>query len=333
MNNYNNIHACFEVFKNSQNIIITAHTNPDGDAVGSALALHRFAKNCGKNSKILCDSPLPPNLEFLNNNEYEVYDPTEHAGFIDSADSIYILDLNDSRRLKRLEDVIVKSNKQKVLIDHHLDPQDFANQYFTDTEASSTAELIYKFIKFTNYEFLDKDVALALYVGIMTDSGSFRFPRTDGDLHRITADLIDKGADPVYAYDEVYNQNTLKTTKLLGEALHGLQIYCDDKLCIMTITKSMLKNANATNADLEGFVEKTLTVSGVQIGIMLSEMLDKDEIRMSFRSKGEYSVREIAMEFGGGGHFHASGARCFSCSLDEAKSKVIEYAARQLFKY
>ena len=332
MDKYNNIHACFEIFNSADKLIITGHTNPDGDAIGSALALYRFAKNCGKQSRILFDSPLPHNMHFLNNGEYEVYDSTEHGGVIAGSDAVFILDLNDSRRLKRLEKPILDSGKRKVVIDHHLEPQDFANYYYTDNNASSTAELIYNFIKFTDYDKLDKGVAEAIYTGILTDTGSFRFPRTDADLHRIIADLIDKGADPVKIYDSVYNQNSLDTTRLLGQALNQLKLYCDGKLCVMAISRDMLRNSNATNEDLEGFVEKTLTLKGVQIGVMISEMDYQDEIRVSLRSKGEFSVREIAMEFGGGGHFHASGARCFNCSLEEARSKVVQYCAELIHR-
>lgn len=331
MKDYNNIFAASQVFINAKNIIITTHTNPDGDAFGSSLALNEFARKCGKNSRILSDSPLPSNLEYFNQQDYEVYDSAEHAGLINSADAIFILDLNDSKRLKRIESQILTSGKTKVIIDHHIEPHDFANYYYTDIEASSTAELIYKFIKYIDYTKINQKIAEALYIGIMTDTGSFRFPRTDAELHIIIANLIDKGADPVLIYDKVYNHNTLNTTKLLGEALSGLRLYCDNQLCIMTISRDLLNKYNANNNDLEGFVEKTLSISGVKIGVMLSEIEDKDEIRMSLRSKGEFSVREIAVQFGGGGHFHASGARCFGCSLDDAKSKIVELVAKELY--
>lgn len=331
MEKFNNIQACKKIFLNAKSIIISTHTNPDGDALGSSLALHRFALKIGKSSRILADTQLSVNLALFNQNEYEVYDYTKHVGLIENADAIFILDLNDSKRLKSLEKNILESRAKKVMIDHHLEPNDFADAYYVDTDASSTAELVFKFIKNLDVAKLDNKIAEALYLGIMTDSGSFRFPRTDAELHRIVAELIEFGADPVSIYDNVYNQNSLLLTKLVGEVMTNIRLYCDDKLCIMTISRELLKKYKATNQDLEGFVEKTLSVAGVQIGAMISEMEDKDEIRISLRSKGDYSVREIAMYFGGGGHFHASGARCYECSLDDAKSKIVELAAKQIY--
>jgi phosphoesterase RecJ-like protein len=326
--------SAVRLFKKSKKLIITSHRNPDGDAIGSCLAMYHFAKTLGKSAEIILTDKIPYNYQFLTGAEQiKEYDKDRDYFSFLSADLIVILDLNESRRLHRMEDVIVSSRAGKLVFDHHEGMHLFANEVISMPQACSTAEIIYRFIaNFDDYT-IDKPVAEAIYSGIMTDTGSFRFPRTTGDVHRMIGDLIDHGADPVEIYEQTYNQNRIGGVHILGEALKSITLHHGGKLSIMTITSAMLDNCGVTNADIDNFAEKTLSIENTIAGVMISELeSNRDEIRVSLRSKGNFSIRDVAMEMGGGGHFNASGARIFNKSIYEAKNEIIEIIGRHLQK-
>lgn len=317
----------------SKYIIITTHTNPDGDAIGSVIALRNLCLHLNKKVYIINDSPTPDNIKFLDyDNSILVFDPAKDIHHFYSADLIIFLDLNDVKRVKSLKDIVTKSNAFKIVIDHHTDPQKFADLYAVDTESTSTGQLIKNLIDlFEDYKY-DKNSAAALYAAILTDTGSFRYPRTNSITHRTIADLIEYGADPVEIYEKIYNSISISVTKILGLALSNLSLYLDGKLSIMVVTDEMFRKTKAKNEDIDNFVEKTLSIAGVKMGVLISNIPGKNEIRLSLRSKGDVSVLEIAKILGGGGHFHAAGARLFDMSLDDAKSKVISLAVANLNK-
>ncbi|MDT3741460.1 MAG: DHH family phosphoesterase [Candidatus Kapabacteria bacterium] len=320
-----------EKLDKSKYIIITTHTNPDGDAIGSEIAFKNLCLQLGKKAYIINDSETPSNLKFLDNaNSILVFDKARDIHHFYSADLIVILDLNDPKRLKSVQEPIQNSKAYKIVIDHHIEPQKFADLYVVDIDSTSTGQMINDLLNLFPEFKLDTDSANALYAAIMTDTGSFRFPRTDSDTHRTIAELLDAGADPVVVYDSVYNTNSISSTKILGEALSNIKLYLGGKLCIMMITDDMFRRTGATNDDIDNFVEKTLAIKGVQLGVIIANIPGKNEIRVSFRSKGEFSAREIAGVFGGGGHFHAAGARIFDMSLDDAKSKIIEEVSKKM---
>ncbi len=329
MNIVNDLKKIKEKILSSQNIIISTHTNPDGDAIGSEIALYHLIKQLSRKVTIINDSKTPDNLSFLDNDGIILTgdNPTSINCFY-SADLIIIVDLNDSKRLKSVQVPVSKSKAYKICIDHHIDPQDFADMYYVDTESSSTGQLIYDLICEFNDVKLNSEISTSLYAAIMTDTGSFRFPRTTPKVHRIIANLIENGANPVTIYDKIYNSNSMSATKILGEAMSGIKLYLDGILCLMVVTDDMFRRTGAKNEDIDNFVDKTLAINGVKIGILISNIPDKNEIRVSIRSKNDYSARELAVLFGGGGHFHAAGARLFDISLDDAKSKIIEIAAK-----
>lgn len=313
----------------SKNIIISTHTNPDGDAIGSEIAFRNLCLFLGKKVVIINDSATPDNIKFLDTTDSLLtFDKSRDIQHFYSADLIVVLDLNDPKRLRSVQEPVEKSKAFKIVIDHHIDPKKFANSYFIDTEATSTGQLVFNLIGLYPEFSIDSYTATALYAAIMTDTGSFRYPRTNAETHKTIANLIENGADPVSIYDNIYNTNSFPATKILGEALSNMKVYLDGKLCLMMITDDMYRRTGAKNEDIDNFVEKTLALKGVVIGVIISNMPQRNEIRVSMRSKGDFSAREVAVKFGGGGHFHAAGARLFDISLDEAKSKIIEEVAR-----
>jgi phosphoesterase RecJ-like protein len=321
----------FNLIEVSEKIIITTHVNPDGDAVGSALALNYFLQDSGKNSRVINFNDVPYNLKFLEGiKEIEIYSKDLHDSIIQNADLIVIVDLNDCARLKELQHPIIVSNAKKVVIDHHIEPKEFADIYAIDTDACSTGELIWKLIKLHQSYKITAKVAEYLYLAIMTDTGSFRFPRTDALVHLIISELIECGADPVMLYDEVYNKVPFSSMKLLGEAYAGMELFSEGRFCLMTIPKELFDKTESKEDDVENFVESILRIDGVKVGVLITELPDRNEYRISFRSKDNYNIRDIAYQLGGGGHLNAAGARVYNSTLDEVKSEVIEKIAKMI---
>lgn len=314
--------AISEKIEKSYNIIITSHVSPDGDAIGSMLALHFFIKkHFNKKSKMFITGGINSNLRFLEGSEDILrYDDRLMEDII-GADLIFVLDLNDLSRLKEAGDAVAMSNAYKIMIDHHLEPKGFADLEFLDTNATSTGELIWVIIDALKGKF-DKRISNALYTAIMTDTGSFRFDRTTAETHYIVAKLLENGADPISCYDEIYNQKTVQALKLLGMSLANMDIYNHGRISIMSLRKSDFDKADAIEDDTEGFVGNTLSVKGVEVGVLITER-EKGELRISFRSKGKYSVRETAAKFGGGGHKFAAGARTLNQDFEEVKNSII----------
>ncbi len=318
-----NLLQAHEIFEKANNIIITTHTNPDADALGSALSLYLYGIEHKKSIKVINNSATPDNLKFLPKaDDILIYNESLDDEIL-NADVIFVLDLNDSSRLKSMENAVLNSKATKIMIDHHIDPESFCDFYCSDIEASSTGELMYKFFDCDPNFKLNSEIATNLYAAIMTDTGSFRFPRTTPYVHQIIAKMIDYGADPFNIYDKIYNCNSFNATKLLGKALSSMELFFGGKVCIMSIPRNYIFETYSKDDDIDNFVEKTLLIEGVVCGILMAEITNKDEIRLSIRSKGDFSARDIAVKFNGGGHFNAAGARIFNSDINSAKKLVL----------
>lgn len=319
---YNGFEIAKREIDKAHRIWISTHRNPDGDAIGSELALYYTLKSLGKTVEIVNCDRTPANLKFIDKEDIVKFEQTYD---FDSSqvDLIFILDLNDSSRLGKLQDVFNDSDAFKILIDHHLDPKIEVDLSIVNIDATSTGEIIYYFLKYLGIE-LTADIVRNLYLAIMTDTGSFRFPRTNAITHQIIADIMQFGVDPVEIYEQVYNTNSINSLQILGLALQNISLHHKGKLAIMSISKNMLESANASNDDIDNFVNHTLSIDGTKIGVMIAEVLGSDELRISIRSKGLYSAREITSRFGGGGHLNAAGARVKNISIDDAYNKIVE---------
>ncbi len=321
-----------QVIKQAQNFVITTHVNPDGDGLGCEVALLYFLEKIGKSAVVINVNETPDNYKFLDpENRFLTFDEQnlEQVEKILSADLIFICDMNQSNRLKAMEKYVLRSKATKVIIDHHLEAQDFADFYLIDVDAPASGEIVYKLIKsFDGFE-IDKKIATGIYTAIMTDTGSFRFPRTDSETHRIVAELLDAGADPVEIYDKVYEQSSLGRIKLLGKCLSEIETRYDGKLGYIVVTQQMLKDYGVEEWETDGFVQSILKIAGVRVAIFILEL--KDGVKVSFRSKGEIPINELAKEFGGNGHKNAAGARLYAISLDEVIEQVIQKAEKYAY--
>ena len=318
---------------NNSSFVLTTHVNPDGDALGSEIGLAEWLLSLGKHVRVLNHSKVPENYHYIDaeNPILELYDEAKHKDVISGADVFMLLDTNDPERSKSLEPNFA-THPNTVLIDHHLYPKQFAAHEFIDTNATSTGEMIYKLVKGAQPVLggtITKKGAQGLYVAIMTDTGSFRFPRTVAETFRISADLIDHGADPVYAYDRTYNSSKPSRVLLIGRCLSSLKFHFGDKAAIQYILQKDLAECNAIEEEVDGFVQFPLQVNTVVFSIFLLEL--KTGWKISFRSKGEYSAAALAQAYGGNGHFHAAGARIMETpSLEEILKSLTANAEKQL---
>jgi len=295
-----------------QKIVITTHHKPDGDAMGSSLGLYNYLIQQGHHVKVITPTDYPEFLFWLPGNE-EVIIYTENekqsADLITSADIIFCLDFNALNRINEMGELVGASSAVKVMIDHHLEPQDFDDYRYWNINACATAQLIYTFIteELNNKKLINKEVATCLYTGIMTDSKSFSLPNTTSAVHRIIADLIDEGAVNWHIYDQVYNNSSENRLRFLGICLsEKLEVLHEFNTAIITATKEDLEKYEVITGDTEGIVNYALSITGIKLAAFIVERTDK--VKLSLRSKGEFPANDICKKyFNGGGHRNAAG--------------------------
>lgn len=297
------------IISDNQKFLITTHVNPDADAIGSEIALCEILLKLGKKIAVINHSATPYNLKFLDrNNLIKQFDLSLHQNIFNNFDVLVALDFNRADRMVKMKDLFVKSTSLKICIDHHQDAEDFVNHQFIDTNYSATSHILYDFIKNTHIVSLDYNIALPIYAGIMTDTGSFRFERTTPNLHRIAAELLEAGVNPNEVYDKIYDQSYFSKIKLLGTALNSLKLYGHtNQVAFMVLTQKDFKENNGLESDTELFVNFSLSIKNVKVGILFIEL--NNGFKVSFRSKGNIPMNKLAGEFGGGGHINAAGAR------------------------
>ena len=319
------IDKILQAIHQSKKIVVTTHTNPDGDAIGSVLALKHYARILSKELDVILPSLIPDNLQFLPGISEIISD--DITSLINEADTIIIVDLNDLGRLNGIAKSIESSNAKKILIDHHPEPNISADIILSDPKASAAGILVWRILKSDNSFVPNQDIAICLYTAIMTDTGCFRFSNTDPETHRIIAELIQAGAEPSSIYDNVYNVKTFSQVKLLGEGFSGMELFYNGRLCIMTLAKEQFNKTNTLVDDIDNFVETVLTIKGVYAAVLLAELPDKNEIKLSFRSMIGFNVRQLAQLFNGGGHDQAAGAKVENGNIMQIKQQIIQHAA------
>jgi bifunctional oligoribonuclease and PAP phosphatase NrnA len=301
-----------ELLRNSvKRIVIIPHVNPDGDAIGSSLGLNDVFQNGGFESNVIVPNDFPEYLGWLRSEElpliYEQSVSRCHQ-LIEQADVIFFLDFNDFRRLGKLEELLRATSKPLILIDHHPDPEIKADFIFSDTNVSSTAELVYDFIEALGMiDNLGIRGANALLAGIIADTGSFSHNASWPDMYRIVGDLINRGADKEQINESLYNNFSGKRMRLLGYCLsEKMEIYPQYRTATIWLSSEELKRYDFHPGDTEGFVNYPLSVKGIVFSAFFMEKYD--HIKISFRSKGSFSTNDFsAVHFNGGGHRNASG--------------------------
>lgn len=301
-----------DIIDQSSKIVLTTHVRPDGDGLGAQAALFSFFDSIGKQVRIINYSPLPETFQYLNQGHiYEVFNTEIHHHFIEQADCTIILDCNAISRLEDMGPFVKNTQGKIVVIDHHLEPEEFADLLCISTDTCATGELVYDFISFySGKNTVTKLEAEGIYTSIMTDTGNFRFPRTTAAVHRKVAYLIESGADPFTMYSNVFDQKTLPGLQLQGIFLNSIKTFYDGKLAVGIIKKNDFQKVNANSDDTEGFVQLLMSIQGVLMGLFLTET--PKGFKISFRSKGDINVRDFASLYHGGGHKNASGGKLLS---------------------
>lgn len=290
-------------------MVLSTHTRPDGDAIGSQLAFGNFLEAKGLQVLMLNSDPMPYNLEWLPGSEIiEVYDGSlSQVEALATADAVIVLDTNAVSRLGHVGEPIRRSKKVKVLIDHHTDPENWFDLIHRRESASSTGELLMELMEQWDAEAISSECALALYVAILTDTGSFKYSNVTPTLHRQVARLVEIAQlDPADVYAQVYDKKSIEGLRLLTNALSTVQVHHNGLVGSMIVSKRSLKNSGASVEETDGIVNHLLSIEGVRVALLFTET--ERGTKISFRSKGDYHVHKWAQSFGGGGHRNASGA-------------------------
>lgn len=320
------ISAALPLLKEPKKIFITTHHKPDGDAMGSALGLLHYLKQTGHDPVVVIPSEVPDFLTWMPGMDTVLNFETESgAGLkaLSGSDLIFCLDFNRLDRIKAMEMLLREAGQPKVLIDHHLLPELDAFTYgISRPGKSSTCEMVYDFILLNNGgNYLSQAVMQCLYTGLMTDTGSFRFPVASASVHAMVADFKSRGLEHGPIHEEVFDVWSEKRMRFLGYILYQkMEIYPKQKTGIIVISRTELEQFEVQSGDTEGIVNYPLSIAGITASVLIIER--KDEVKLSFRSKGDIDVSALAREhFEGGGHFNAAGGRS-RASLTDTLLKI-----------
>ena len=295
-------------------IAIIPHRSPDGDAMGSTLALYHFLLKLNHKPTVISPNDFPNFLAWLPSSEtvlvYENY-RENCTKILKEAELVFTLDFNALHRTGEMEQVLNKLSVPMIMIDHHQKPDTYATITYSDTAIGSTCEMIYNLISFLDKKaLLDKTIATCIYTGITTDSGSFRFPSTTSTTHRIVADLIDLGIDNSEIHNLLFDDNSANRLQLLGRALQNIKVFPEYKTSYITLSQKELDEFHYQKGDTEGVVNYGLSIKGIHFSAIFIEHKDENIIKISFRSQGNFDVNQFAREhFNGGGHINAAGGK------------------------
>ncbi len=316
------------ILSQPQKIAIIPHKNPDGDAMGSCLALHAFLQGMGHTAQVIAPNDYPKFLKWMPGNDSVLNFEKENRqakSFLDGATLIFTLDFNDLSRVGQMQTVLEESTVDFIMIDHHQQPSDYAKVTYSDVTMSSTCEMVYNFIDFLGAtDSITKEIATNLYTGIMTDTGSFKYRSTSSKTHRVVAELIDKGAENMEIHRQVFDTNSPSRLHLLGVALSNMVILPEYKTAYITLTQEELDEHGFKKGDTEGFVNYGLTLEDIIFALIFIENKEEGIIKISLRSVGDFSVNAFAREhFNGGGHDNAAGGRS-DLSMEETVAQFNE---------
>ena len=300
-----NFGALLTLFQQYERFALSTHVNPDGDAIGSELALAIFLRKLGKTVRLFNADPVPKKYQFL-----PYWENIENAQAVVNfrPDVFVILDASSRERIGPFLNSRSVAKHAVINIDHHITAETFGDYNIILPSVSSTSEIIYNFIKTTHIA-IDEDIAICLYTGLMFDTGCFRYSNATPATHRIAADLIEIGGfAPDEVYSNVFEHISLGKIHLLNQTLRTLELTDDGNIATVFITQSMLAKTKTTLDDVEGFVNQIQAIEGVDVAICVCELPDGNS-KVSLRSQGQVDVAALASEFNGGGHERAAGCR------------------------
>ncbi|MFV8465165.1 DHH family phosphoesterase [Flavobacterium sp. LB1P62] len=306
-------------------IVIIPHRGPDGDAMGSTLGLYHFLLKNNHHPVVVSPNEFPDFLAWIPGSEtVKIYekDKANCTKILEEAELIFTLDFNALHRTGEMETALATLKAPFIMIDHHQKPDNYATFTYSDTSFGSTCEMLYNFICFLGKkEAIDKTIGTCIYTGILTDSGSFRFPKTTGDTHRIVAELIDLGVENTEIPNLLFDNSSFGRLQLLGRALQNMKVLTEHKTAYTTLTQDELNSFDYVKGDTEGIVNYGLSIKGILFTAIFIENKEEKIIKISFRSQGDFDVNQFARNyFNGGGHVNAAGGKS-EVSMQETITK------------
>jgi phosphoesterase RecJ-like protein len=322
-----NIHLLKDFLSRPRNVVITTHHKPDADALGSSLGLAGYLKKKGHKVVVVTPSDYPDFLAWMpGNDEVLVYDKSKAQQVKDvvkKADIIFCLDFSSLARIYDMTEMVRCAAGKKVMIDHHLEPEEFAEFIQWDSSSASSAQLVYRLIiELGDKSIIDESIATCLYAGLMTDTGGFRHNNTRHEEFLIASALVEMGASPFRISKAIYDTNTLQRLRLMGFVLKDKLMVLDEfKTAYITLTEEELKSFGSQTGDTEGLVNYGLSIQGIKMAVLMYKR--KDDVKLSFRSLGNFSVNDLARaHFDGGGHRNAAGGQS-TLSLEQTLQKFL----------
>lgn len=308
-------------------IVLLPHRNPDGDAIGSTLAMRLYLSKLGHSCEVVSPNDFPKFLKWMEGAkdiQIAEYNPGHSRRTIEKAELIFLLDFNTTARIDEVGEWLDRSEAPKVLIDHHQEPDQFDFMY-SDVEMPATCQMVYKFIEAMGHlDLIDVSLAECIYTGILTDTGGFRYRTTSAETHRIVANLLEKGLNLDKIYNEVYDNQSVGRLKLLGVTLDSLIALPDYRTAYMKLTRAEQAEYGMQKGDTEGFVNYGLGINNNVLSVFFIEDQQHDFIKISFRSKGGFDVNQFARKhFNGGGHISAAGGRS-DLGMEETIEKFVK---------
>ncbi len=308
------IAAVKQLLAEPQKFVVVPHKNPDGDAIGSCLALTHYLRQRGQDAVIVSPNDYPKFLKWMPGSDKIINFEKDNAQAKDAlaqATVICTLDFNHLGRIGQMQPLLEGHKATFIMIDHHQEPADYAQIKYSDPTLGSTCEMVYNFIEYLgDADKISETIANCVYTGIMTDTGSFKFSSTTSRTHRIVAHLIDRGADNTKIHNQVYDTNTPSKLHLLGCALKNMVILQQFSTVYITLAQNELDTYGYQKGDTEGFVNYGLTLEGIRFAAIFIENKEEGILKISFRSEGDFSVNEFARaHFEGGGHHNAAGGK------------------------
>lgn len=330
----------FPLLDQPKKVVITMHQKPDGDAMGSTLGLYHFLNKFGHSSTVISPTNWADFLNWMPGCD-KVLDYESQANKADAliadADWIFCLDFNILSRTKRMEEKLKQAKAERILIDHHQEPQvEFFAYGISDVNKSSTAEMVFDFIvESGSIDKIDPEIGECLYAGVMTDTGSFRFPSTKASVHKMVYELKQRGLEHSHVHEALYDNFLEDRFRFIGHVLSNrMEVFYEYNAVLMSITQADLIKYNVKTGDTEGLVNYGLSIKGIKLAAVI---IDRGEERKSsFRSKGGFDVNTFARKyFNGGGHFNAAGGfnkepleevvHKFKKALEENKEQLSSY--------
>lgn len=336
-----NIDRVEKWFEKAEKIVIVSHVSPDGDAIGSSLGLYHFLQTQDKNVHVIVPNQFPDFLKWMPGaKDVIIYERYKNFAdkLIGGADVICCLDFNELKRIDNMQDAVKNAKGKKLLVDHHLNPGDFAGITISHPGISSTSELVFRLIcRLGNFEDITREGAECIYTGMMTDTGGFTYNSNNREVYYIISELLSKGIDKDQIYRNVFNTYSEGRLRLMGYVLYEkMEVYPEFNAALIWLTKADQRKFQYKKGDTEGFVNLPLTMKGIRFTCFLREDTEKNMIKVSLRSVGNFPCNKVAAEFfGGGGHLNASGGEVYDTmdkAIDLFKQALIKYEDQLLGK-